>query len=136
MNLDPEENPSPQESIFWLEGETGSIVAGGDVIGSSTHYFRAEQVIFLSSDDPIRPLVRASSEMLSALRGRSGDAPKWSEIREPLLELYAILDEWCEAAEALEGIIRGVLEEHQPDGKFLYFPHLSEFHPFVWGIPM
>jgi len=122
MNLDPEENPSPQESISWLEGETGSIVAGGDVIGSSTHYFRAEQVIFLSSDDPIRSLVGASSEMLSALRGLSSDAPACSEIREPLLELYAILDEWCEAAEALEGLIRGALEEHQPDGKSLCYP--------------
>ncbi|MFI1035190.1 hypothetical protein [Streptomyces sp. NPDC020951] len=133
MNLDPEENPSPQESVFWLEGETGSIVAGGDVIGSSTHYFRAEKVIFLSSDDAIRPLVGASSEMISALRGLSGDAPTWSEVRDPLLELYAILDEWCEAAEALERLIRGVLEAHQPDEKFPYYPPFARIPPIRSG---
>ncbi|MFJ6783474.1 hypothetical protein [Streptomyces yangpuensis] len=133
MSLGPAEDPSPQESVAGLEGETGSIVAGGDVIGSSTHYFRAEQVVFLSPADAIRPLVGASSEMLSALRGLSGDAPAWSEIRGPLLELYAVLDEWCEAAEALERLIRGALKAHQPDGKFLYHPPFTRIPPIRSG---
>ncbi|MEU6820893.1 hypothetical protein ABZ921_09705 [Streptomyces atriruber] len=62
-------------------------------------------------------MAKASAGVVSGLRGLSGSTTTWPDAREALMELYVVLDEWCEAAEETNAIVRRTLEGARPPVK-------------------
>jgi hypothetical protein len=63
----------------------------------------------------IGAVAKAGTEVVDAMQRLRGPAPAWPVTREALMELYVILDDWCEAAGVGDAAAGRALEEGPPD---------------------